>query len=45
MPLEVAGVLTRREEGVPEVHVTEVADELVQHWLPSRMLSPRTKRS
>lgn len=31
VPLDRAGVLARRAEGVPEVHIAGVADELVKH--------------
>lgn len=31
VPLDVASVLARRAEGVPEVHVIGAADELVRH--------------
>lgn len=31
MPLDEASVLARRAEGVPEVHVTGAADEVVRH--------------
>jgi hypothetical protein len=31
VPLDLASVLARRAEGVPEVHVTGAAEELVRH--------------
>lgn len=31
VPLDEASILARRAEGVPEVHVTAAADELVRH--------------
>ena len=31
VPLDAASVMARRAEGVPEVHVTAAADELVRH--------------
>lgn len=31
VPLDLASVMARQAEGVPEVHITGVADELVRH--------------
>jgi hypothetical protein len=31
VPLDAASVMARRSEGVPEVHITEAADRLLEH--------------